>query len=244
MKLLTVENAKTVHGEKLGYLTGILYLAPANESGVTNTCQYASEGCKEDCLFTAGRGVFKSVYEARVKKTLWLARDRAGFLEQLRQDIKALVKSAKRQQLTPAIRLNGTSDLAWLPLQLSAEFPDVQLYDYTKLPKPWLRTRANYHLTFSRSESNSAAVLDALSHGINVAIVFDTPRGLNLPQSWNGYKVLDGDVHDLRFLDGYQSAVIGLRAKGRARKDSPANGSGFVLADSLFTPISRRRLVA
>jgi len=240
VKLLTVENAKTSKGEKLGYLTGILYLAPANESGVMNTCQFASEGCKKDCLFTAGRGVFESVYKARVKKTLWLASDRAGFLEQLRKDVRALVKSAKRQKLTPAIRLNGTSDLAWLPMQLSAEFPDVQFYDYTKLPHPQTRTRPNYHLTFSRSESNSAAVLDALAHGVNVAMVFDTKRGRPLPQSWKGYTVIDGDLHDLRFLDGYQGAVIGLRAKGKARKDSPAKGSGFVLASSLFTPISRR----
>jgi hypothetical protein len=37
-RLLTVQNAKTRKGEKLGILTGILYLAPANESGVMNTC--------------------------------------------------------------------------------------------------------------------------------------------------------------------------------------------------------------
>ncbi len=238
MKLLTVENAKTIKGEKLGYLTGILYLAPAEESGVMNTCQFASEGCKQDCLFTAGRGVFESVYKARVKKTLWLASDRAGFLEQLRRDIVSNVRSAKRQGLTPAVRLNGTSDLAWLPLQLSSEFPDVIFYDYTKLPHPQTRIRANYHLTFSRSESNHADVMDALAHGVNVAMVFDTPRGCSLPRSWNGYKLIDGDIHDLRFLDGYQGSVIGLRAKGKARKDSSSN---FVLASDLFTPISRRR---
>jgi len=240
MGLLTIENAKTIKGEKLGYLTGILYLAPASESGVMNVCQYASEGCKADCLFTAGRGVFESVHNARVKKTLALHADRASFLSQLRKDIASLVKTAKNKKLIPAIRLNGTSDLAWLGMQLSAEFPNVQFYDYTKLPKPYLRTKSNYHLTFSRSESNHSDVIDCLSHGINVAMVFDTKRGLSLPESWNGYKVIDGDLHDLRFLDGYQSAVIGLRAKGKARKDSPKCGTGFVLASDLFTPISRR----
>jgi hypothetical protein len=147
------------------------------------------------------------------------------------------VRSAKRQKLIPAIRLNGTSDLAWLGLQLSSEFPNVQFYDYTKLPHPQTRTRSNYHLTFSRSETNDTATLDALQNGVNVAIVFDTRRGLPLPQSWKGYKVIDGDIHDLRFLDGYQGAIIGLRAKGRARKDA---STGFVLASSLFIPISRR----
>ena len=38
-RLLTIENAKTIKGEELGYLTGILYLAPATESVVINTCQ-------------------------------------------------------------------------------------------------------------------------------------------------------------------------------------------------------------
>ena len=237
MKLLTVENAKTIKGEKLGYLTGILYLAPSTESGVMNTCQFASEGCKADCLFTARRGRFESVHKARVRKTVWLFQDRAGFLAQLREDVSALVKRAKRQSLIPAIRLNGTSDLAWLGLQLAGEFPHVLFYDYTKLPHPQTRTRENYHLTFSRSETNEPAVLDALQHGVNVAIVFDTKRGLSLPQSWKGFPVIDGDTHDLRFLDGYQGAVIGLRAKGKARQDSTTN---FVLASSLFTPISRR----
>lgn len=229
--LLTIENAKTIKGEKLGYLTGILYLAPATESGVMNTCQFASEGCKADCLFTAGRGIFESVRDARIKKTKWLAADRAGFVTQLRKDIVRIVRSADKQELRPAIRLNGTSDLAWLGMQFSREFGDVQFYDYTKLPKPYLRTSPNYHLTFSRSEINNSDVLDCLEHKINVAMVFDTKRGQPLPHLWNGYKVLDGDLHDLRFLDGYQSAIIGLRAKGKARKDTSTN---FVLAASLF----------
>ena len=44
-----------------------------------------------------------------------------------------------------------------------------------------------------------------------------------LAETWNGYPVIDGDRHDARFLDP-QGCVIGLRAKGTARKDT----SGFV----------------
>lgn len=242
VNLLTIENAKTSKGEKLGYLTGILYLAPADESGVINVCQFASPGCKADCLFTSGRGRFESVYKGRLNKTLWLAHDRASFLAKLRAEIPRLVRKAEREGLTPAIRLNGTSDLAWLGLQLSREFPAVQFYDYTKLPKPQLRTRPNYHLTFSRSEVNSAAVSDALAHGVNVAVVFDrVSLSGNLPAYWTDantgktHKVIDGDKHDLRFLDGYQSAIIGLRAKGEAKKDAV---SGFVLVSSLFPSVA------
>jgi hypothetical protein len=226
MKLLTVENAKTVKGESLGYLTGILYLAPANESGVMNTCQFATEGCKAACLYTAGRAaMFPMIGIARVRKTVWLHNDRVGFLEQLRADIRALIRSAARQHLTPAVRVNGTSDLPWLALLLSTEFPTVQFYDYTKLPRPWLRARANYHITFSLSESNLPDAIQALQNGLNVAVVFNTPKSKPLPDTWNGFNVIDGDAHDLRFLDAHRlGLVVGLHAKGRAKKDV----SGFV----------------
>ena len=76
MKLLTVANAKTTKGEKLGYLTGILYLAPADESGVMNTCPMSTAGCRAACLYTAGRAsMFPMINRARVRKTLWLHSD-------------------------------------------------------------------------------------------------------------------------------------------------------------------------
>ena len=55
--------------------------------------------------------------------------------------------------------------------------------------------------------------------GGNVAAVFN-----NLPQTWNGFKVIDGDENDLRYLD-YKNVVVGLVAKGKAKKDT----SGFVI---------------
>lgn len=228
MKLLTVENAKTIKGESLGYLTGILYLAPANESGVMNVCPKATAGCMADCLYTAGRGAFQQIKDARIKKTKWLATDRAGFVAQLRKDIVSLARKAERDGLTPAVRVNGTSDLAWLAMQMADEFPTVQFYDYTKLPKPWLRARVNYHLTFSLSESNFSAAMLALAHRTNVAVVFNTKKGQPLPETWNGYTVIDGDHHDLRFLDD-RGIIVGLRAKGKARKSV----TGFVQIASL-----------
>ena len=217
MKLLTTENAKTVKGESLGYLTGILYLAPARESGVRNVCPYATEECRAACLFTAGRGNFESVRQARIRKTVWLHKDRKGFLKQLRLDIGELERKASKLGLTPAIRLNGTSDLADLAATIAAEFPQIQFYDYTKIPAPWKRVRANYHVTFSYSGHNMLEALEALEHGVNVAVVFDTKRGMPLPATWNGYRVVDGDVSDLRFRDE-SGVVVGLRAKGRARR--------------------------
>lgn len=215
-RLLTVQNAKTRKGEKLGILTGILYLAPANESGVMNTCASSTPECRRACLFTAGRGRFDSVRHGRIRKTLWLAADRPGFVEELNRNVVLLVARARRMGLKPAVRINGTSDLPRLAQDLAAAFPEVQFYDYTKHPKPWLRTLPNYHLTFSHSGHNAQDCIDTLRHGINVAVVFTTRRGEALPETWKGFPVIDGDLHDCRFLDP-KGVVVGLRAKGMAK---------------------------
>jgi hypothetical protein len=191
-------------------------------------CPFATAGCMRDCLFTSGRGVFKEIRKARIAKTRFLLDDRAAFLASLRYDIGKLVTQAAKLGMQPAVRINGTSDQPWIALQMASEFPDIQFYDYTKIPRPWRRIRPNYHLTFSRSESNAADCLDALHHGINVAVVFDTHRGEPLPATWHGYRIIDGDLHDLRFLDP-PGVVVGLRAKGQARHDEI---SGFVVAAS------------
>jgi len=62
-------NAKTVKGEQLGFLTGILYLAPSDISGF-NVCPMAKIAqCEKACLYTAGRGAFTSIQNARIAKT-------------------------------------------------------------------------------------------------------------------------------------------------------------------------------
>lgn len=226
MKLLSVSSdAKTIKGEKKGYLTGILYLAPANTSGI-NVCASATDGCKLGCLNLAGRAaIFPAIVEARIRKTRELFADRESFKAQLRKDIAGLIRKANRESLIPCVRINGTSDLPWLALELAREFPAIQFYDYTKLPKAYTRTLPNYHLTsFSHSESNDVECLNALRNGLNVAVVFDVKRGHVLPDTWQGFKVIDGDLSDLRFLDT-PGTVVGLRAKGPAKRDC----SGFVV---------------
>jgi hypothetical protein len=84
----------------------------------------------------------------------------------------------------------------------------------------------NYHLTFSRSETQRNQLLcdSALNQGVNVAAVFSTKKGFDLPTEYKGVKIIDGDENDLRFLDP-KKCFVGLRAKGPAKKDV----SGFVI---------------
>lgn len=231
--LLTVGNPKTAKGEARGYLTAVLHLAPADSAGGPTVCPGATAGCKLGCLNRAGRGgIFKAgetsnaIQRARVARTRLYFADRVAFVRQLDREIRQHVGRARRLGLTPCVRVNGTSDLPGFAMAIAERFPDVQFYDYTKLARPWERHHAlaNYHVTFSRSESNDAHCAVAISHGVNVAVVFSTPRGRPLPATWRGWRVIDGDVSDLRFLDP-AGVIVGLRAKGPARKDT----SGFVI---------------
>ena len=225
MKLLSTQNYKTVKGEKYGILTGILYLAPAKLSGF-EVCPKRSEGCTASCLYSAGMGAFSNVQKARIQKTLFYFGDRPKFLQLIKEDIKKLQKQAKKDGQKLAIRLNGTSDLNWMQHDIFSSFPEVQFYDYTKVFNRLTKEiPSNYHLTFSKSENNDSECIQALKLGFNVAVVFDTKKGEALPASWNGFPVYDGDDTDTRFLDPKGGFVIGLRAKGQAKKDI----SGFVV---------------
>jgi len=225
MKLLNSGNHKTIKGEKIGWRTYGLHLAPHTLAG-RNVCAHASAGCAAACLNTAGRGIMHSVQEARIRKTKWFFEDRLAFTLQLIKEIKSRKKSAIKNNLTPCFRLNLTSDLPWENLSVMLPFPFLQFYDYTKDKKRMLRylngeLPPNYYLTYSRSEeTRDEEIHDLCNKGGNVAIVFRD----HLPSEWQGIKVVDGDINDLRFLDGY-SKIVGLRAKGLAKKDE----TGFVL---------------
>ena len=227
--LLGIENAKTTKGETLGIMTGILYLAPAGESvefGGTDTCPHRSTGCGDSCLFFAGRGRFEPVRLPRIAKTVYYVTQRARFLADLRASIAKLARLAKKAGMIPAVRLNGTSDIAWESIapEIFREFQGLQFYDYTKITARAARFAAgklppNYHLTFSRSESNAEDCERVRALGVNVAAVYATPP--------TGPGVIDGDAHDVRFLDpkGAPGYIVALKAKGDAKKDA----SGFVI---------------
>jgi len=233
LKLLSKASAniKTKKGQKVGYMTYPLHLSPSNVSGVVNTCPKATEGCIKACLNTAGRGgMFKeggtnSIQEARKRKTRLFVSDRAEFLRQLKLDIEFAIRQANRKNMTPVFRLNCTSDLSWEKYiiedgkNIFEMFPDIQFYDYTKVLNRKVSKYSNYHLTFSKAESNQSDVNKAIEQGMNIAVVFDAT-----PTEWLGQPVFDADDTDLRFLDPVNH-IIGLKAKGRAKKDT----SGFVV---------------
>jgi hypothetical protein len=228
MKLLSIgDNAKTVKSDKKGeFLTAIMYMRPT-----IDICPMSAiAACLDACLNLAGRGPMSNVQAARQRKTDLFLANNALFVDQLKADIVKAKKKADKKGVKLAVRPNGTSDIAFenIPgsngLTLMSEFPDVQFYDYTKLPGR--KVPANYHLTVSYSGANPAYARKVMKTKHNIAVVF---RG-EFPEYFNGRKVINGDLHDLRFTDT-QNVVVGLSAKGPAKKDT----SGFVVDVELNT---------
>ena len=227
-------NAKTVKGQKEGFLTGILYMAPANLSGY-NTCGMELIAvCKEACLNTAGLGgVYSSIQLARINKAKLYFEHRELFMHNIVLDIKKLIAAASKKGFIPLVRLNGTSDIPWENVPLTVDgieypnimsvFPDLQFYDYTKranrvdLPK-------NYDLTFSYSGvlPYQKYVKIAMQNKMRIAVVFRTEK--QIPKKFLGLNCVSGDNTDIRHIEA-GNIIVALYAKGKAKKDN----TGFVV---------------
>lgn len=207
-----------------------LSLAPhtQNAKGI-NLCPKASKGCSLACLFTAGRGKFTNVQQARINKTNYYLFDKQKFLNQLAKEINKIALKSIITNEKFALRLNTLSDVDFvyqlkkycdLDILNDSNYKNIIVYDYTAIigkVKKYLGTR--YHLTLSRKEDNEQDIMEALKMGGNVAIVFK-----ELPKTYKGYRVVDGDKTDLE-MTKYKNVVLGLKAKGDAKKDT----TGFVI---------------
>ena len=221
--ILGTASTKTVKGESIGFLTGIVYLVPDNK-----LCSMAkSAGCMEACLKSAGRGAFNSVQAARKSKTDYFYQHQQAFLLSMAADIWSLRNTAKNKGLKLIVRPNGTSDILYENLKVIYDknifqlFPDVQFYDYTKHPGRNLenKTAGNYDLTYSYSgiTPHNVTIKGILNPGnARVAVVFD--KAENIPSNFRGWPVIDGDNTDVRHIEP-KTVVVALYAKGKAVKD-------------------------
>lgn len=231
MVLLTT-NTKLLKDSKK-YLALGLQLAPHKQAGMGNVCPNASAGCAAACLFSAGMGKFNNVIQARIARTKLFFQNKDSFMRMLFGEIEKNLQIAKKQKKKLALRLNTISDIPWENVKIDGKnvfehYPKLQFWDYTKSPSRMSSFLAgempkNYHLTFSRSESNDLSTSAILASGGNVAAVF---RGA-LPATWEGKPVISGDESDLRFTDP-QGVIVGLVQKGKAKKDL----TGFVIEPS------------
>jgi hypothetical protein len=153
--LLTTTSAKTVLGEALGYLSGVLYMLPVQRleeimqltSRGRSRCAAASAGCAGGCLIVSGQGggVNSNVLK-RARKTWLYEYDRKWFMAALERSIQKVVDEAARttevtvdgqrvpfidpitnepRSFIPCIRLNGTTDILWEKPQAGVKIMDL-----------------------------------------------------------------------------------------------------------------------
>ena len=212
-----------------GYYTLAQYLSPASESG-WQLCPFRSPACEAECLgHSSGLMVMDNAKRARIARTTLFMTDRKAYATQAIKELSALERKCAKLGVKAAARPNADSDITWENVRFDGQtimelFPNIQFYDYTKWPskfRPASRLPANYHLTFSRSENTTLDDIQAeFDAGRNVAVVFD-----EVPTEWEGWTVINGDADDLRHLDPTTGVIVGLKAKGAARKDV----KGFVV---------------
>jgi hypothetical protein len=231
-RFFSTDSAKAIKADKFGYLNGINYMAPHDTGGAGNLCPHSTAGCRALCLgMYSGQAAMvtdiehgtNATRESRIRKAQYFMNDRKAFMAEMTWHIQKLAAQAKIANKTLAIRPNGSTDINFA--NIARNFPKTQFIDYTKSLQRVLDKKrpANYHLTFSLSETNKAEALQALKAGFNVAVVF----GNGQPKRYLGHDVIDGTVHDLRHLDP-SPVIVGLDPKGAKAK---ADQSGFVVRD-------------
>jgi hypothetical protein len=235
--------AKLARNDGHGYRTVGITLLPHTLGSETTLCPHASPDCIAGCLNLSGRTMAQTVQtdiimRSRLARTILWNTQRERFLEMLAYELGRERATAQRRGETLIVRGNLVSDIDWAGKHrpIVELFPDVLWYGYTKNPLAFERWASgqypsNYHLVFSRSERNEDRALAFLARGLNVSVIFDAVYSSQskkpFPATWKGYRVIDGDETDLRFLDP-RGVVVGLRAKGRLRQPSFAH-HGFVI---------------
>ena len=245
MKLLSAPttNYKANKNIDLGYHTYFLSLAHSDISGY-NVCPMANKlkaneqnknksSCSSVCVGANGFAqIFKSVMEARVRKTKMFFENRNEFMELLIKDIKSAIKSSLNKGFIPTFRLNAYSDIKWENIKINHNnkiynnifelFSEYKFYDYSKLTNRI--TPSNYELTYSYY-GNKKAFKDTLKTNQNIAIVFE-----KLPKKYKNRIVVNGDKTDLRLSDNDGlNSIVGLKFKGSKKALNNAINEGFCI---------------
>ncbi len=235
-------SSKIAKGLKYNEMTYILYLAPAEQSGY-NVCPGSTAECREACLTESGHNRIdvkkNAINKARIKKTKLFFEHREFFMGWLVAEISKAKADAIAKGFTFSVRLNGTSDIQPTLFKFNGKvifdiFNEVTFYDYTKVANRFklLDKYSNYDLTYSFSGYNMLQSMELLENNKGrVAMVFE---GKQLPISFMGYKVIDGDAYDMRHLDE-TGVIVGLKFKFVRTKIDTAHNKFIIPMDSKFS---------
>ena len=241
-----------------GVETTGLPLYPAYQEGAFNVCPNHA-ACKDLCLgktsgnyHKLGGGIDLSAFKGprlnSLVKTLGFLHDPETFAVKLHDEIQAAKEDAHANGNKLGVRLNVLSDIPpRVHRAIIKAHPDVDFYDYTKLPSEPIAP--NHHYTYSSSgfsqdaphpdgtvrrvhnpNQNWRAMRQRLEGGDNVAMAFShkrfLPEMVHDQETGKTFRVIDGDTHDYRPMDkqapGAHGVIVGLRNKKVSGKMSLA----------------------
>ena len=236
---LVTQNSKLDKGNKYDFLNLGIQFAPSFISGF-NVCSNASIECGMKCINFTGLGSkhmlnknnIHMVLKARLIRTIIYFEYKEQFKKRVIKEINLYRNKVKKlndnnvndKEIKICIRLTVFSDIKWEKTfkEIFNIFNDLQFYDYTKVLNRNIKHLNNYHLTISRNEINKDVIKDIPN---NKAYVFNIKRNDKMIEYYEDKKVIDGDLHDLRFLDN-KNVIVGLRYKGN---DKDLNNNKFVI---------------
>lgn len=176
--------------------------------------------------------ITSKITRSRIIKTKLFFENRTFFMRWLIDEIRIAKLTAEVNGYDFSVRLNGTSDIKVTDFEFNGEcildiFKDVQFYDYTKV-YPYLaltKKFSNYDITYSYNGYNWSLCEQALKSGYRVSVVFEKVRAKKgklvreqqiLPKTFKGYKVINGDNSDIRYVEP-SGVIVGLEFKQTAQ---------------------------
>lgn len=234
-------SAKLIKNLKVGHYTYSLNLSPANTSGY-NICSHSTSECRLGCLATSGRSgieIFSGktiIKDCRIKKTKLFFENKSYFMSWLIADLKLWQAKAKKDGYFISARLNTLSDIDWANILVDGKnifqiFPEISFYDYTKNFNKFNNMPLNYHLTYSYTGRNALICEMLLERGFNVAVIFNIKHENELPKTFFGHNVINGDENDYRPNDP-KGVIVGLKWKriGNRKTEKEILNSCFVVS--------------
>lgn len=237
--ILSEDIGKTQKNDRRTYALAFL---PHDTSGLANVCAF-EDRCAATCVAFSGKGDMAEVRHARRVRLAFAIEHPRAFAWILAGELLKI----NATQPDTLVRLNAYSDLRWerVARWIFDACDRVTFYDYTKhttRSRPADTVPTNYRLTYSVStRSTLEHVQAAAAAGRNPAVVFAAranSRTHELPPTWAGMPVIDGDTDDDRAADPV-GVVVGLRRKG-----SLAAGADLVTAGERIDRAAARQEAA
>jgi hypothetical protein len=241
--ILTTKQTKLdkAQGDITGYVNRGLTLATSREASpfigsAFDACIGATDACRLACVGSrTGQGRLPSSAIARIGRTIALHVDPVTFWARYDREVQREQRRAERKGYRLAMRCNVASDHAHVAARSAATHPDVAHYDYTAIAAN-VRRVDGVRRVYSLKDGAQRRMLAKrmIDEGRGVAVVFaaSARRKEPLPATWNGAPVIDGDLHDLWFLQAPETGpfVVGLRVKGDNGQVQAAIDAGFAVA--------------